>query len=51
MYYLSTVRLEDFDLVDYVYNYYHNKDAEIPDRIIEMVIFCAEVKRKMALPE
>jgi 3-hydroxy-3-methylglutaryl CoA synthase len=47
MYRLSEAMLEGYDLGDYVYNYYHNPEAKMPKIILDMVLFCAEIKRKI----
>ncbi|MFM5891444.1 MAG: hypothetical protein ACKOQS_24655 [Dolichospermum sp.] len=46
-YYLSHCSLESYDLVDIVYNYFHNPEAEIKGYVEVMVWFCVDVKRKI----
>ncbi|MFM6202846.1 MAG: hypothetical protein ACKPE1_27550 [Dolichospermum sp.] len=51
MYYLSQSRLEGYDLSDFVYNYFHNSEAEISGYLENMVLSCVDVKRRIKKKE
>ncbi|MFM6224361.1 MAG: hypothetical protein ACKPDM_29075 [Dolichospermum sp.] len=50
MYYLSQSTIEGYDLVDFVYNYFHT-EAEISGYLENMVLSCVDVKRRIEKKE
>ncbi|MFM6603414.1 MAG: hypothetical protein ACKPH3_04925 [Dolichospermum sp.] len=50
MYYLSQSTIEGYDLVDFVYNYFHT-EAEISGYLENMVLSCVDVKRRIKKKE
>ncbi|WP_375449049.1 hypothetical protein [uncultured Nostoc sp.] len=47
MYYLSKTKIEGYDLADFVYNYFHNPQAEMSGYLEEVVLFCVDVRSKI----